>query len=280
MEIKISVIIPTYNRLEFLPIAIDSVLSQTYPPYEIIIVDDGSTDGTKDFIKYVYGNSLKYIYQKNQGVSSARNTGIYVSKGDFIAFLDSDDWWNKNKLEEQVKCLLSNPYYEVCYTNEAWFMNGKRKNQHKKHQKYGGEIFQYTLPLCIISPSSILLKKSIFYDIGVFDETLPVCEDYDLWIRIADKYEILFIDKLLINKRGGHEDQLSHSLPIMDYYRIIALYKFLMNKMQLDEHYKLAKQMIEYKIKIVYNGAIKHNNIELKGKLDFIIDSLVLSVNR
>ena len=131
---KISVIIPTFNRIGLLQRAIDSVLSQSLKPYEIIVVDDGSTDGTGDIIKQKY-KSIKIIQQKNSGVSAARNNGIKHAKGDWIAFLDSDDEWNKDKIGKQVNRLTDNPKYSFCHTNEIWIRNGIRVNQKKKNIK-------------------------------------------------------------------------------------------------------------------------------------------------
>ncbi|MBT6982542.1 MAG: glycosyltransferase, partial [Candidatus Marinimicrobia bacterium] len=196
---KISVVIPTYNRKHTLSRALDSVLAQSYQPFEIIVIDDGSTDGTFDLIKSKYpsvkllesfqpSKSLKGYSPK--GVSVARNVGIKKSKGDWISLLDSDDEWVPDKLIKQVQLLKKNEGSVFCHTNEIWIRNGIRVNQHKKHQKYGGYIFKECLDICRISPSSALIHKSIFKDIGLFDESLKVCEDYDLWLRITSNYPV------------------------------------------------------------------------------------------
>jgi len=209
--LDISVIIPTYNRKNTLPRAVESVLNQTYKPVEIIIVDDGSTDGTKEWFSEMYP-LVHYIYQVNSGVSLARNTGINSARGDWIALLDSDDEWLPDKLELQVKLLQNNAELRFCHTNEIWIRNGVRINQMKKHQKYGGNIFKKCLDICRISPSSSLFHTSVIKDVGLFDESLDVCEDYDLWLRITAKYPVLFLDQPLIKKFGGHTDQLSRVL--------------------------------------------------------------------
>ena len=193
---KVSVIIPTFNRLSLISRAIDSVLKQTFKPFEIIVVDDGSSDNTSTFIKNNY-KSVKLIKQKNLGVSKARNVGIKNSSGDWIALLDSDDEWKKNKLEVQIKSLSEYDYYSVCHTNEIWIRNGTRVNQKKRHQKYGGNIFDKCLDICRISPSSIIFQKNIINEVGWFDENLSICEDYDLWMRISEKYIIKHIPKSL-----------------------------------------------------------------------------------
>ena len=255
---KISAIIPTFNRIDLLKRAIDSVLNQSIKPYDIIVVDDGSTDGTSDMIQQKY-KSIKLIQQKNSGVSAARNNGIKNAQGDWIALLDSDDEWKKNKLEEQVNKLTDNPKYEFCHTNEIWIRNGIRVNQKKRHKKYGGFIFDKCLDICRISPSSVLFNKNIFNHIGWFNDKLPVCEDYDLWLRITAEFEILFIDKPLIVKYGGHNDQLSHSVQAIERFRIKALESLLENS-DLSKNNRIhAVEMIIKKLDIYLNGLVKRN---------------------
>lgn len=253
---KISVIIPTFDRLDLLKRAIDSVLNQSIKPYDIIVVDDGSTDDTSEMIQQKY-KSINLIQQKNSGVSAARNNGIKNAQGDWIALLDSDDEWEKNKLEEQVNNLTDNPKYEFCHTNEIWIRNGIRVNQKKRHKKYGGFIFDKCLDICRISPSSVLFNKNILNHVGWFDEKLPVCEDYDLWLRITADYEILFIDKPLIVKYGGHNDQLSNSVEAIERFRIKALQSLLENS-DLSKNNRIhAIEMIIKKLNIYLKGLVK-----------------------
>ena len=255
---KISVIIPTYNRRHTLERAIDSVLSQTFKPFEIIIVDDGSEDGTRNWVQEAYP-SIKYIYQSNNGVSSARNKGIISSRGSWIALLDSDDEWMPEKLEDQVIFINENPGSLFCHTNEIWIRNGVRVNQMKKHKKYGGDIFKYCLDMCRISPSSSLIKKEVFEDVGLFDESLTVCEDYDLWLRITAKYTILFLDRPLIKKYGGHADQLSRVPEGIEQYRIQSLEKILSMSILDQDQFLSAKDMLIHKLKIYSQGLKKRN---------------------
>jgi glycosyltransferase involved in cell wall biosynthesis len=176
---KVSVIIPTYNRLPMLKEAVDSVLAQGFEDIELMVVDDGSTDGTAEELKR-YGGRVKLLqHPVNKGVSAARNKGILHARGKYIAFLDSDDLWVKGKLKIQVAFLDDNPHYPLCYTDEIWIRKGKRVNPMVKHAKYSGWIFEKCLPLCIISPSSAMMRKTFFSRVGLFDEALPVCEDYD-----------------------------------------------------------------------------------------------------
>ena len=249
---KISVIIPTYNRAKFLPFAIESVLKQSLQVDEIIVVDDGSIDNTKEVVqKY----PIKYIYQNNKGVSSARNKGIKNSKNDWICFLDSDDIWEQDKIKEQIKFHKNNSDILFSYTNEKWFFNNKEIKQKQKHIKNNKNSFLDHISICKIGASTVMIHKKILNDIGLFDEELKVCEDYDLWLRVLQKYNIGYIDKNLIKKIAGHKNQLSFSTIGIDYYRIIALLKHKNSKYK-----KEILQEIKAKKDILYKGALKHNN--------------------
>ena len=257
---NISVIIPTFNRKETLKRAIQSVVMQSYTPYEIIVIDDGSDDGTKEWLKDNYPD-VKYIYQMNSGVSSARNKGIKFARGDWIALLDSDDEWLPSKLKDQANEIELNPAAKFLHTNEIWIRNGVRVNQMKKHKKYGGYIFEKCLDMCRISPSSVLIKKDIFEKIGMFDETLKVCEDYDLWLRFASKYPVHFLDQPLIKKYGGHSDQLSKVDDGIESYRIRSLKK-IMNSGILNKKQKtITKDVLVKKMYIYAKGLEKRNKI-------------------
>ena len=262
----VSVIIPTYNRKHTLKRAIQSVYMQSLLPYEVIVVDDGSNDGTKEWVKQKYPN-VKYIYQENSGVSSARNKGIKIARGDWIALLDSDDEWLPNKLNKQIDKIKSNLDVKILHSNEIWIRNGLRVNQMKKHKKSGGYIFEKCLDICRISPSSVMLKKEIFDYIGTFDESLKVCEDYDLWLRITSKYPVCFLDIPLIKKYGGHSDQLSKVRDGIEFYRIQSLQKILESKILSKPQTLLAINMMVNKMNIYASGLEKRNKIEELSKL-------------
>ena len=269
---KISVVIPTYNRIALVERAIDSVLRQSIKPFDIIVVDDGSDDGTSEMIQKKY-RSIKLVQQQNSGVSAARNNGIKHAKGDWIALLDSDDEWTEKKLENQANRLIKNPDYHFCHTNEIWIRNGVRVNQKKRHQKYGGYIFDKCLDICRISPSSTLFKKNILEHVGWFDTQLPVCEDYDLWLRITADYKILFVDEPLIIKYGGHTDQLSQSVEGIELFRIKSLENLLANTELSPQKRNLAITMIIKKLNIYLNGLIKRKKQteteQVKEKIKF-----------
>ena len=222
---NISVVIPTYNRYEFLKRALESVYAQTYAVGEVIVIDDGSTDNTSQIKKDF--PLINYIYQENAGVSAARNLGIKNAACEWIAFLDSDDTWHIDKLQLQVKLHKSRPELKMSYTDESWVRDAKVVKIPKKFRKFDGNIFQESLSHCIIAPSATLLHRDLITEVGSFDESLEVCEDYDLWLRIALDNEIGLVDMPLITKYAGHEDQLSFKHWGMDRFRVIALEKLL-----------------------------------------------------
>ncbi len=257
----VSIIIPTFNRSKVLKRALESIYKQSYSEYEIIVIDDGSTDKTAEMISELFAD-VNYIYQSNSGVSAARNKGLEQAQGEWLAFLDSDDEWLPQKLEKQLDELKSMAEYKICHTEELWVRNGIRVNQMKKHKKAGGWIFPQCLPLCAMSPSSILINQSIFDDIGNFDAQLPACEDYDLWLRITAKYPVLYIEEPQIIKYGGHEDQLSKKYWGMDRFRIQALQKIISANCLTEDYRLLAIAMLQKKCRIFQQGAFK------RGKAD------------
>jgi len=253
---SISVIIPTHNRAHLLPRALDSVLNQTKRAEEIVIVDDGSTDDTSDLIQSNYPEVIT-LHQSNRGVSAARNRGIREASGEWLAFLDSDDEWLADKLERQMAALGEHPETKVCHTDEIWIRCGRRVNPMKKHAKHGGWIFRKCLALCCISPSSVLIHRSVFSDVGQFDESLPACEDYDLWLRVTARYPVLYLPEKLLVKYGGHEDQLSKRHWGMDRFRIQALKKIIESDTLNENDRRAAEAMLAEKDRIYTEGARK-----------------------
>ncbi len=270
---NISVIIPTYNRETVLPRAIASVLAQKGADFELLIVDDGSTDDTKRAFDGTRPSPLaprksqnesrvpspesRYFSQENLGPAAARNLGIKEAKGEWISFLDSDDEWKPGKLKAQLKFFEENPDYWICQTEEIWIRNGVRVNPMKKHQKSGGWIFEKCLPLCVVSPSAVMMHRKLFEEVGLFDESLPACEDYDLWLRIAAKHPIGLIEKPYIFKYGGHTDQRSREFPAMDRFRIQSLAKILSQNILMPDQAAAARKTLEEKARIYIEGALK-----------------------
>jgi len=257
----ISVVVPTYNRSSFLKESIGSVVSQTFSDFELIVVDDGSTDDTPVLL-LSYGKKIKVIKKANKGPGAARNRGIRAAKGQWIAFLDSDDVWKPDKLEKQVQFIKDNPDIRICQTEEIWIRNGKRVNPRKKHEMHSGWIYEQCLPLCIVSPSSVMIHREVFEKVGLFDETLLACEDYDLWLRIAPHYPICLVREKLIVKQGGHADQQSHVIPALDRLRIAAIVKSLESGVLSESQYEAALLELKKKCSVYGNGCIKRGKRE------------------
>jgi glycosyltransferase involved in cell wall biosynthesis len=259
---KVSVIIPTFNRADKVCRAVSSVIDQTYQDIEIIVIDDASTDNTIERLNE-FGSRIKIIrHEKNMGVSAARNSGIRIAKGEYIALLDSDDYWLQEKLEVQIAFFSSNPDAVICQARELWVRHGKRVNPGNKHLKPSDDIFMPSLKLCLVSPSAVMLKRSLLDEVGIFDEAFPVCEDYDLWLRISYKYPVYLIEQDLLVKEGGAPDQLSASIKGMDMYRIKSMIK-LYKKGVLDEvQTKALLAELEYKCEVYGNGCIKRGKKE------------------
>ena len=258
---KVSVIVPTYNRADRLERALNSIVSQTYQDFELIVVDDGSTDKTYQLMKSFPKAQYFYI-KKNSGVSKARNVGLAFAKGELICFLDSDDLWKEKKIQIQTLWLENNKDSQICYTDEIWVRNGVRVNPMNRHRKYSGDIFRHCLSLCIVSPSSVMIRAKLFDEIGNFDESLPACEDYDLWLRIASKYAFHFIEEPLIIKYGGHSDQLSRKYWGMDRFRVVALKKLLDQNSLDKEKLKLTRSVFLEKCSILIKGFEKRGKKE------------------
>ena len=232
---------------------------------EIIVVDDASDDSTSEILAEFQGKIKLITNASNRGVSFSRNVGIKAANGDWIAFLDSDDRWDKHKLETQKMYHDANPEFHISQCDEIWIRNGVRVNPMAKHEKQGGWIFQSCIPRCIVSPSAAIIHRNIFKDVGLFDVHLMACEDYDLWLRIAPFYEIGFLAKKLITRYGGHEDQLSRKYWGMDRFRITAMEKHIDRSLDPDDKKILLEELV-FKCGVVAEGARKRDNPELNER--------------
>jgi len=251
----ISVIIPTHNRWPMLGEAVESVCRQGYKEYELIIVDDGSDDVTAVRLKD-YGARISVLRQPRKGVASARNLGVCHARGEYLCFLDSDDLWLPRKLEAQMAFMKAGPGVRICQTEEIWIRNGVRVNPKVKHRKPSGDIFRPSLELCLVSPSSVMMTRELFEEVGGFDESLPVCEDYDLWLRVAARdTPVPLLAEALTIKRGGHGDQLSRSTWGLDRFRVQALEKLLPRLRGEKREWVL--EVLRRKIGILAHGARK-----------------------
>jgi glycosyltransferase involved in cell wall biosynthesis len=240
--------------------AVESVLGQGYRFSEVIVVDDGSTDHTTEQLTK-YGSSIRVLSRQRSGVAAARNYGASIARGLYMAFLDSDDLWLPQKLEIQTTFMKQHPEVQICQTEEIWIRHGLKVNPKAKHAKPSGDIFRRSLELCLVSPSAVMMTTDLFNQFGGFDESFPVCEDYDLWLRIAVDHSIPLISKPLVVKRGGHGDQLSHSMWGMDRYRVQSLRNLLRNGL-VGEKRNWTLETLHRKILILSQGARK------RGKQD------------
>ncbi|NOT79806.1 MAG: glycosyltransferase family 2 protein [Bacteriovoracaceae bacterium] len=259
---QIDIIIPTYNRAHTLERALNSIFHQTYTDFQIYLIDDASTDETA-LIKEKYINDPRFHYhflEVSQGVSHARNIGVALGNSQYVSFLDSDDEWLPLKLDEQVKHLTKNPDCQFIHSEEIWIRNGVRVNPKLKHNKNSTDLFQRSLEHCLISPSTVVIKRDLFLSLGGFDTSMTVCEDYDLWLKVLVSRDVIYISSPLINKYGGHADQLSIKFVAMDYWRIKSLFNLLKNKEVCSLQKLKITEVIIKKSKLLLSNYKKYNN--------------------
>ncbi len=263
---SVGVVIPAYNRAHLLGRALDSVLAQSLPPRQIVVVDDGSSDATAELLAgYPEACVLR---QENRGVSAARNLGVRHCDCDWIALLDSDDEWLPEKLQVQFEALAEQPGHRLIHCDEIWIRDGRRVNPANRHRKRGGRIFEYCLPLCVISPSAAVIEKSLLAEVGGFNEQLPACEDYDLWLRICARHPVLYVDRPLLRKHGGRADQLSRKHWGMDRFRAWALRDLLATDALSAADRQAALASLREKCRILVAGARKRGNREVAAEYE------------
>jgi glycosyltransferase involved in cell wall biosynthesis len=255
---RVSVVIPTRNRAPVLGRALESVFNQSTALEQCLVVDDGSTDGTEALIRRSYPG-VTYLRQDHRGVSAARNLGVRHTRSECVAFLDSDDSWRPDKLEKQLG-LLKDTGYSICHSDEIWIRRGRRVNPMRKHRKRGGWIYRHCLPLCAISPSTSLVRTDVLAAAGGFDESLPACEDYDLWLRLCARYPVAFVNEPLVTRYAGHDDQLSARYWGMDRFRVAALEKMLAApELSAGDRLSTLETLVD-KLDILVSGARKRGN--------------------
>ena len=277
----VDIILPVYNRLHPLDRAIASVFHQTRLHFILWVIDDGSSMDLSPVLQkwvpqFPKGQMQILKNNKNNGVSQARNKGILQGRGRWIAFLDSDDEWLNSKLQKQMKHAENHPEHKLIHTNEIWIRRGLRTNQKKIHKKKGGRIFSHNLPMCRISPSSCLIEREFLLKAGLFNESFPVCEDYELWLRLCLKTEVGFIEEPLVIKYGGHPDQLSRKYKAMDEWRVRAMSQHLNNpELQPFEKDMLVSEL-KKKCEILLKGYKKHKNFKNQEEILKIYNRLPL----
>lgn len=261
---KVSVILPTYNRSTFISQAIHSVLAQGDQLGELIIIDDGSTDDTTTLITKRF-NRDDIVYRKttNRGPASARNLGVEMARYPYLAFIDSDDRWQPGKITKQMLAMHENPRFDISHTDEIWYRLGQHLNKKSIHKPRHGYIFPHCLQLCAVGMSTVIMKKELFLQSGGFDESLPCCEDYDLWLRLSWQHDFLLVPQALTIKEGGRPDQLSWQYRVgMDKYRIQALENLIENYPLAELQLKQTIEELKRKCLIYGNGCIKHGKEE------------------
>jgi glycosyltransferase involved in cell wall biosynthesis len=251
----VTAIIPVHNRPRMLREALESVRAQSSPADEVIVIDDGSDDATPKAAREF--EEVRLITQPRRGASAARNAGIALARSDLIAFLDSDDYWQPDKLRIQREYMERHANLSICHTEETWIRNGRRVNPGSRYRKHGGRVFRHCLDTCFIALSTTMIRRDLFDEVGLFDEALPACEDYDLWLRISNRFEIGFIDEPLTTRREGHPEQLSHTVPFLDIWRIEALFNLLQGPRLLRDDRVAALDVLESKARIVLRGLVK-----------------------
>jgi glycosyltransferase involved in cell wall biosynthesis len=297
----VSIIVPTYNSSAYIYETIDSLLAQTFKDYEIIIVDDGSTDDTQEKLK-IYGDKIKYIYQSNQGPSVARNNGITLAVGKYIAFLDSDDLWLSEKLELQVNFMENNPDYGLVSCDALAFKDNQIivQSMSKERPLKSGWVLEDLLKENFLNTNNVLIRRDVFNTLGMFDINIVFSEDYEMWLRIAEKYMIGYVDLILtkyrlhstnrseVNKEKQYE---SHSKIVQKY---IERNRSDINKRNVLSymHYKRAynyfyeesylKSSKYFGLSIIYNPFVFRSYIFLVLSIlpDKIIDSIRRTVRK
>lgn len=248
----ISIIIPTYNRAELLELTISSVLKQTFDDYEIIVVDDGSTDNTEEKIIKVNCDKIIYLKMKHSGIQAvARNFGLKVAKGEYIAFIDSDDIWFPQKLEKQIEYFIKNPEYKMICSNAYILRNNVETNEFYIKEKFNDISIFLLLKHNIIINSSVLIKREIINQLGYLCESLKLksLEDYDYWLKVASVCKIGFINEALLYYRI-HENNISKNI-YQTLYGLSICYKNVMfrqpfiNKIFIFSSYYYLKFLIK-----------------------------------
>ncbi|KHE91212.1 MAG: glycosyltransferase family 2 protein [Candidatus Scalindua rubra] len=256
----VSVIIHTYNNEKFIAETVESVLNQTYKDYEIIVVDDGSVDATRDaLLPYMHG--IRYHYKENGGIASAKNAGISLSQAEFIAFLDHDDLWAPDKLRLQMECFNENPQVGLVYAKYTSFRDGKDLRT-KPEKGYSGWIFKELLSKSFIQTSTVIVKRECLDAVGPYDESFSLGDEYDMFLRISNKFQCGFVDKGLTRYRV-HDTNASNDDFLFDNENLGVYKKIYNNFTDLDGEEKkiLRKRIAGYSMKVA-EGLYRQGKLE------------------
>lgn len=257
---NVSVIIPSYNAGRYVKEAVDSALAQTYKNIEIIVVDDGSTDNTKEILEpYIAARKIKYIYQANKGLAGARNIGIKNSKGEYVAFLDADDIFLPEKIEKQVSQMEANPACDMSYCDLYHFWDEEPDKLFKLDYKYysGRDVLPNLLKRSFIAPVTVLLRRTVFDRYGLFSEEIKqFAEDWELWLRLAyGGAQICFLPEILAKLRLRREGNIQ-GLSRQPEMKVVALkvLEDLNARMSLEERrsYGMRRYLTKYRLKAAF----------------------------
>jgi len=256
----VSVIIHTYNNEKFIAETVESVLNQTYKDYEIIVVDDGSVDGTRETLM-PYMQKIRYHYKENGGIASAKNAGINLSQSEFVAFLDHDDLWVPDKLQLQMECFKENPLLGLVYAKYTSFRDGKELRT-KPEKGYSGWIFKELLAKSFIQTSTVVVKKKCLNAVGPYDESFSLGDEYDMFLRISKKFQCGFVNKGLTRYRV-HDTNASNNDFLFDNENLGVYKKIYNNFTDLDTEEKkiLRKRIARYSMKVA-------EGLNSQGKLE------------
>ncbi len=291
----ISVIIPVYNREKLLKEAVESVISQKFTNFEIIVVDDCSEDKLEQSVKnisLIENISLKYLrLEKHSGMPGfVRNCGCKIAGGKYLAFLDSDDLWLPDKLEKQIALINTGSknsetiikpdtadadsaniaenkeifpkQISICHTREIWQRGEKTVSQASQRHKREGDIFEDSLIKCIIGPSTVIMEKKLFEKYGGFREDIEIAEDYEFWLRISAENSIAYIDQPLVVKRADGWEQLSEKYGQIEIFRIKALKDLIEKSFFKNDKMVIAKKVLSEKCRIYAAGCRKRGKNE------------------
>ncbi|MGH7925288.1 MAG: glycosyltransferase family 2 protein [Candidatus Binatus sp.] len=271
MTPEVSVIIPTYNRRAMLREAIGSVLAQSIEGLELIVIDDGSTDGTAEALARLE-RTIRFERIDHRGPAAARNRGVALARAPVIAFLDSDDLWSAAKLERQLEFMRANPRCAISQTEEIWIRNGRRVNPGLRHRKRAGDIFVDSLRTCLISMSATIMRTELFRACGGFDEIMTAAEDYDLWLRTLIDHEVGLLDSPLVTRRGGHPDQTSATTPALDRFRILALTKLLADDRLSPTRRTAVVEVLAEKCRIYAGGLRRRDKVDAAQLYEWVAE--------
>jgi glycosyltransferase involved in cell wall biosynthesis len=257
---KVSVVIPNWNRRDLLPEAVRSVLLQSFGDFELIVADDGSTDGSLQALGPLSADPrLRIITPPRSGMPGAvRNRGVEAARGRLVAFLDSDDIWLPGKLRAQLELMESLPGCRLVHGREVWLRGEKIVSQKGQRHGRSGDVFADALEKCMIGPSTVLMEKSLFEESGGFREDMEIAEDYELWLRITDRHPVGYLQEPCIVKRAGEWGQLSEKYGQIEKFRIEGLLKLVESRTFAEPlHRRMAEAVLARKCSIYAAGCRK-----------------------